>query len=98
VGIRNISELIVGGVSPFNIADEFLLPPFSLKNVRDLYAQYTMETNQDFTEEAIHKIYDQTCGQPCLFNRLGTILTVNTFTTSYTYPFIVPPFIARLAF
>ena len=77
VGIRNIAKLVVGGVSPFNIADQVLLPPFSIKNVRDLYAQYTMETNQAFTEEAIQKIYDQTCGQPWLVNRLGTILTVN---------------------
>lgn len=46
VGIRNIAKLVVGGVSPFNIADQVQLPPFSLKNVRDLYAQYTMETNQ----------------------------------------------------
>ena len=50
VGIRNITKLIVGGVSPFNIADQVRLPPFSLKNVRDLYGQYTAETNQPFTE------------------------------------------------
>ena len=31
VGIRNITKLIVGGVSPFNIADQVGLPPFSLK-------------------------------------------------------------------
>ncbi len=30
VGIRNITKLIVGGVSPFNIADQVKLPPFSL--------------------------------------------------------------------
>jgi len=50
VGIRNITKLIVGGVSPFNIADQVKLPPFSLKNVRDLYAQNSEETNQPFTE------------------------------------------------
>ena len=53
VGIRNITKLIVGGVSPFNIADQVKLPPFSLKNVRDLYAQYSEETNQPFTDEAV---------------------------------------------
>lgn len=77
VGIRDITKLIVGGVSPFNIADQVDLPPFSLKNVRDLYAQYTAETNQPFREEAVKKVYEQTEGQPWLVNRLGTILTVN---------------------
>ncbi|MBE9569984.1 MAG: AAA-like domain-containing protein [Proteobacteria bacterium] len=77
VGIRNITRLIVGGVSPFNIADQVRLPPFSLENVRDLYMQYTAETNQPFTKEAINKVYEETAGQPWLVNRLGTILTVN---------------------
>jgi len=55
LGIRNITKLIVGGVSPFNIADQVKLPPFTLKNVRDLYAQYTDETNQPFADEAVKK-------------------------------------------
>ncbi len=76
IGIRNITKLVVGGVSPFNIADQVDLPPFSLKNVRDLYAQYTEETNQPFTKEAIKKVYEETAGQTWLVNRLGTILTV----------------------
>ncbi|MDL1975235.1 MAG: AAA-like domain-containing protein, partial [Deltaproteobacteria bacterium] len=77
VGIRNITKLIVGGVSPFNIADQVKLPPFTLKNVRDLYAQYAEETNQPFTKEAVRKVFDETSGQPWLVNRLGTILTVD---------------------
>lgn len=77
VGIRNVTKLIVGGVSPFNIADQLDLPSFSLKNVRDLYNQYTAETNQPFTEEAIKKVHEETAGQTWLVNRLGTILTVN---------------------
>jgi hypothetical protein len=77
IGIRNITKLIVGGVSPFNIADQVDLPPFSLKNVRDLYSQYTAETNQPFTEEAVKKVHGETAGQPWLVNRLATILTVN---------------------
>jgi hypothetical protein len=76
VGIRNITKLIVGGVSPFNIADQVKLPPFSLKNVRDLYAQYSEETNQPFTEQAVQKVHEETAGQPWLVNRLATILTV----------------------
>ena len=77
IGIRNITKLTVGGVSPFNIADQVELPPFSLKSVRDLYAQYTEETNQPFTESAVKRIHEETAGQPWLVNRLGTILTVN---------------------
>lgn len=77
VGIRNITKLIVGGVSPFNIADQVDLPPFSLKNVMDIFAQYTNETNQPVTPETIKKIHEETGGQPWLVNRLGTILTVN---------------------
>jgi hypothetical protein len=77
IGIRNITKLVVGGVSPFNIADHVELPPFSLKNVQDLYAQYTEETNQPFTEAAVKKVYEETSGQTWLVNRLGTILTVN---------------------
>ena len=77
VGIRNITKLVVGGVSPFNIADQVKLPPFTLRNVHDLYAQYTEETNQPFTKEAVKKVFEETDGQPWLVNRLGSILTVD---------------------
>jgi len=77
VGIRDITKLIVGGVSPFNIADQVDLPSFSLKNVHDLYAQYTSETNQLFQKAAVRKVYEETAGQTWLVNRLGTILTLN---------------------
>lgn len=77
IGIRNITKLVVGGVSPFNIADQVDLPPFSLENVRDLYAQYTIETTQPFTEDAIKRVHMESGGQTWLVNRLATILTVN---------------------
>ncbi len=77
VGIRNITKLVVGGASPFNIADAVSLPPFSLKNVDDLFVQYTGETNQPFTEEAVKKIHGETGGQPWLVNRLGSISTTH---------------------
>lgn len=77
VGIRNITKLIVGGISPFNIADQVELPPFSLKNVDDLFAQYTAETNQPFTQAAVKRVHEESQGQPWLVNRLGTLLTVN---------------------
>jgi len=75
VGIRNIAKLVVGGVSPFNIADQVALPPFSPGNVRDLFGQYTGETHQPFTAAAVERVYEETAGQPWLVNRLGTILT-----------------------
>jgi len=77
VGIRNMTKLVVGGVSPFNIADQVTLPPFTLENVRDLFAQYTAETNQPFTPTVVQRVHEETAGQTWLVNRLGTILTVN---------------------
>jgi len=77
IGIRNVTKLVVGGVSPFNIADQVDLPPFSLKNVQDLYAQYSEETNQPVTEDAVKMIHEETGGQPWLVNRLGTIKTID---------------------
>jgi hypothetical protein len=40
VGIRNITKLIVGGVSPFNIADEVKLPPFTLQNIHNFCREF----------------------------------------------------------
>jgi hypothetical protein len=60
VGIRNITKLVVGGVSPFNIADQFTLPPFTLGNVRAQYAQYSVETNQPFTAAAVQRVHEET--------------------------------------
>lgn len=77
VGIRNITKLVVGGVSPFNIADQVSLPSFTLGNVRSLYAQFTVETNQPFTAAAVQKVHEETAGQTWLVNRLGSILTMD---------------------
>ncbi|KPA09005.1 hypothetical protein MHK_010793, partial [Candidatus Magnetomorum sp. HK-1] len=98
VGIRNITKLVVGGVSPFNIADQVNLPMFSLTNVKDLYDQYTQESNQPFSKEAVQRIYEQTSGQPWLVNRLGTILTVKIKpnTTDMIFPTDVDEAIKRL--
>ncbi|MCP4153435.1 MAG: hypothetical protein GY757_37250, partial [bacterium] len=75
--IRNVAKLVVGGVSPFNIADQVDLPSFSLENSRNLFSQYTKETNQPFSRDAIKRIHEKTAGQPWLVNRLGTILTTD---------------------
>ena len=74
IGIRNFSKLTIGGVSPFNIADHVELPPFSLKNIHELFDQYTHESNQPFTKEAILEIFEHTQGQPWLVNCLGSII------------------------
>jgi len=75
IGIRNLTQLTVGGVSPFNIADHIELPPFTLKNIHNLYLQYSQESNQSFDDEAVSIVYELTNGQPWLVNRLGNILT-----------------------
>ena len=77
VGIRDVSNLSVDGVSPFNIADHIELPAFTLKNVYDLYNQHTQETNQPFTNEAIQLVFKETSGQPWLVNRIANIATSN---------------------
>ena len=77
VGIRNVANLTLDSKkpSPFNIADHVKLPSFTLKNIKDLYAQYTKETNQPFTDQAIQKVFEETSGQTWLVNRLGNIIT-----------------------
>jgi len=78
VGIRNFAQLnITGTISPFNIADQVRIPPFTLAEIENLYGQYTEETGQPFTPEACRRIHEETGGQPFLCNRLGQILTNN---------------------
>jgi Cdc6-like AAA superfamily ATPase len=78
VGIRNLAQLdIAGKISPFNIADQVKIPPFTLAEIENLYGQYMEETGQPFTPEACRRIHFETGGQPFLCNRLGQILTYN---------------------
>ncbi len=77
ISVRNITKGAIRHVSPYNISDWVNLTSFTLENIRDLYAQYTQETNQPFEEAAVEKIFEETAGQPWLVNRLGTILTTN---------------------
>ena len=86
IGIRNITKLTVSGVSPFNIADYIELPSFNYKNINDLYAQFTNETNKPFSTESVELIFQQTAGQPWLVNRLGSIITTD-FNSETTIPF-----------
>jgi len=75
VGIRNVAEMTIENVSPFNMADKVRIPLFTLEEVRDLYSQYTEETGQPFTEEASSRIHYETGGQPFMVNRIAQILT-----------------------
>jgi hypothetical protein len=62
---------VLGG-SAFNIKDKSLvMGNFSPAEVRSLYTQHSAETGQQFTEEALDLIFDQTQGQPWLVNALG---------------------------
>lgn len=68
---ENEKRFVIGG-SAFNIKDESLtMGNFSPNDVRELYAQHTAETGQQFTEEALDLVFEQTQGQPWLVNALG---------------------------
>jgi len=75
VGVRNIPSLLEGTHSPFNIADSFTIPAFSLDEIKELYQQHTEETGQKFTPELIEAVYRESAGQPFLVNRLAQLLT-----------------------
>ncbi len=75
IGLQNIATLNLGRSSPFNIARQIELPPFTLTQVQALFKQYTNETGQSFAQGVIEEIHAQTGGQPFLVNQLATILT-----------------------
>ena len=76
IGVKNIRQLNYdASVSPFNIQDEFVVPNFTLEQVRELLAQYTEEVGQPFTPDVIETLHKQTDGQPFLVNRAAQILT-----------------------
>jgi hypothetical protein len=68
---ENEKRFVIGG-SAFNIKDKSLtMGNFSPEDVRELYAMHTAETGQQFTEEALDLVFEQTQGQPWLVNALG---------------------------
>ncbi|MGW4644456.1 AAA family ATPase [Sphaerisporangium sp. NPDC004334] len=65
--------------SPFNIVAESLrLSDFSADQIAELYDQHTQATGQEFTKDAIERVFELTQGQPWLVNALAfeTILQV----------------------
>jgi len=64
----------IGSASPFNIAIDYELPAFSLKNIRQYYRQHTEVTGQEFADEAINRVYEVTNGHPWLVSMLAKLL------------------------
>lgn len=68
---ENEKRFIIGG-SAFNIKDKSLtMGNFTRQEVRELFAQHTAETGQQFAEETLDLVFEQTQGQPWLVNALG---------------------------
>lgn len=62
----------LGTASPFNIKLKSLrLGDFTPDEVRELYAQHTAQTGQQFTPDAVHRAIELTAGQPWLVNALA---------------------------
>src|SRR5215470_3505935 len=62
----------LGSASPFNIKLESLrLGDFTPDEVRELYAQHTAETGQEFTPDAMERVVELTAGQPWLVNAVA---------------------------
>lgn len=81
IGLRDIRDYriysdenkkyIVGG-SAFNIKDKSLrIADFTFEQIQDLYSQHTVATGQQFSDEAIERVFYYTQGQPWLVNALG---------------------------
>jgi AAA-like domain len=80
IGLRDVRDYKVasGGsdrlntASPFNIkAGSITLRDFTTEEVAELYGQHTAATGQTFTDEAIHRAFYLTQGQPWLVNALA---------------------------
>lgn len=62
----------LGTASPFNIlAASFRIGDFTSYQVRELYAQHTADSGQEFTADAVNRAYEYTQGQPWLVNALA---------------------------
>jgi len=70
---RNETQTI-GSASPFNIAIDYELPGFSLKNIRQYYLQHTAATGQEFDDAVISRVYEVTNGHPWLVSVLAKLL------------------------
>jgi len=80
VGVHDIKNLkaryrdetqSIGSVSPFNIAIDYELPPFSRKNIQQYFLQHTQETGQTFDEKVVQRVHEVTNGHPWLVSMLA---------------------------
>ncbi|MCB0064175.1 MAG: AAA-like domain-containing protein, partial [Caldilineaceae bacterium] len=85
IGIQNIARLNFGRSSPFNIAYQQRLNGFSPAELETMMAQYTAETGQHFTPDALSLLHEQTAGHPFLVNRTA-VLATETLVTDRTQP------------
>lgn len=62
----------LGQISPFNIiSKDMMLRNFTSGEVRELYAQHTAATGQQFAPDVLDLVMELTCGQPWLVNALA---------------------------
>ena len=81
IGVRDVRDYMIWsdieqksilGGSAFNIkAKSLILSDFTHEQTKDLLLQHTQETGQNFTDEAIDYVFEQTQGQPWLTNALA---------------------------
>jgi len=64
----------LGSASPFNIAIDYHLPPFSLANIRQYYLEHTQETGQQFEDAVFSRVHHVTNGHPWLVSVLAKIM------------------------
>lgn len=63
--------------SPWNISAGSLRPAdFTRDQVAALYGQYTAESGQEFTSDAVHRVFFYTQGQPWLVNAIAREITL----------------------
>ncbi len=89
-GLRNVRDYKVASgsdpdgsnpASPFNIITESLrLGDFTADQISELYDQHTQATGQEFTKDAVDRVFELTQGQPWLVNALAfeIILQIGT--------------------
>ena len=96
VGMRNIRDFkakirpdsqSLGSASPFNIVTEtFTLTNFTKEEIKSLYQQHTDETGQQFEDDAIDLVFEQTQGQPWLVNAVVREVIMKLLQSDFMQP------------
>jgi hypothetical protein len=73
--------------SPFNIVTESLrLADFTADEIAELYDQHTQASGQEFTKDAVDRVFELTQGQPWLVNALAHEITFQMKVTGAITP------------